>query len=171
MWGFSFNGLKKTPVFDFFCQMSKWAGAFSTSVHWSLDCVFLPSLVLGYNFMLIVVLMMTGFFPLVRAKLFTGKIGSQEISNFIPPWREVWPKYCCHPYILLWFRLLGCPTFLQSGLRVLATTNKHTEENKRNWIITRASRTTVVKGRNLFARTSKLQKTQDHIKRNRLSKK
>ena len=24
--------------------------------------------------------------PLFQAKLFTGKLGSQEISNFIPPW-------------------------------------------------------------------------------------
>ena len=36
--------------------------------------------------MLIIVLMMTRFFPLFRAKLFTGKLGSQEISNIIPPW-------------------------------------------------------------------------------------
>ena len=35
--------------------------------------------------MLIIVLMMTRFFPLFQAKLFTGKLGSQEISNFIPP--------------------------------------------------------------------------------------
>ena len=28
------------------------------------------------------------FFSLFRAKLFTGKLGSQEISNFIPPWLE-----------------------------------------------------------------------------------
>ena len=34
--------------------------------------------------MLIIVLMMMRFFPLFRAKLFTGKLGSQEISNFIP---------------------------------------------------------------------------------------
>ena len=32
-----------------------------------------------------IILMMTRFFPLFRAKLFTGKSGSQEISNFIPP--------------------------------------------------------------------------------------
>ena len=66
-------------------------------MHWSLDCVFLPSLVLGYNFMLISVFMMTRFFPLFRAKLFTRKLGSQEISNFIPPWRRYSPNntYVC----------------------------------------------------------------------------
>ena len=28
-------------------------------------------------------------FPLFQAKLFTGKLGSQEISNFLPPWARV----------------------------------------------------------------------------------
>ena len=37
--------------------------------HQYIDCVFLPSLALGYNFMLIIVLMMMQFFPLFRAKL------------------------------------------------------------------------------------------------------
>ena len=82
LWGLSFNGLKKHPNLIFCVQCPNGQGP---SVHWSLDCVFLPSLVLGYNFMLIIVLMMTRFFPLFRAKLFTGKLGSQEISNFIPP--------------------------------------------------------------------------------------
>ena len=84
LWGLSFNGLKKHPNLIFCVQCPNGQGP---SVHWSLDCVFLPSLVLGYNFMLIIVLMMTRFFPLFRAKLFTGKLGSQEISNFIPPCR------------------------------------------------------------------------------------
>ena len=33
---------------------------------------------------------MTRFFPLFRAKFFTGKLGSQEISNLIPPWWIAW---------------------------------------------------------------------------------
>ena len=34
LWGLSFNGLKKTPIFDFLCPMSKWAGAISTLIPW-----------------------------------------------------------------------------------------------------------------------------------------
>ena len=74
---------KKRPYLIFCVQCPNGQGP---SIHWSLDCVFLPSLVLGYNFMLIIVLIMTRFFPLYRAKLFIGRLGSQEISNFIPPW-------------------------------------------------------------------------------------
>ena len=50
-----------------------------------LDCVFLTSLVIGYNFTWIIVSIMMRFFPLFRAKLFTRKLGFPEISNFIPP--------------------------------------------------------------------------------------
>ena len=45
------------------------------SVNWSLDCVFLTSLVIGYNFTLIIIWMMMQFFP-----LFNG--------NFIPPCQQ-----------------------------------------------------------------------------------
>ena len=60
----------------------KWIGTIISL----LDCVFLTSLVIGYNFAMIIVWMMTQFFPLFQAKLFTGKLGSHEISNIIPPW-------------------------------------------------------------------------------------
>ena len=63
--------------------MTKWAGAISTLIPWL--CIS-ASLVFGYNFMFIIVLMMTRVFPLFRAKLITGKLGSHELSNILPPW-------------------------------------------------------------------------------------
>ena len=79
-----------------------------------MSSVFLPSLDFGYNFMLIIVLMMMRFFPFLRAKLFTGKLGSQEISNFIPP--------CVKPYFAillysLWYVVCKLPMSFEERKR------------------------------------------------------
>ena len=58
------------PSFDFYCPQSKWTRAISKMI----PCVFLTSLIIGYNFTWII----------VWAKLFTGKLGSHKNLIFYP---------------------------------------------------------------------------------------
>ena len=55
-----------------------------SSVNCSLDCVFLTSLVIGYNFALIIVWMMTQFFPVVSGEIIYWKIRFPRNFKFYP---------------------------------------------------------------------------------------
>ena len=78
LWGLSFNGLKKHPGVIFITCYSNGTGAISKMILW-------PVLSLVSTLCWLFSDWWRNFFFLLRAQLFTGKLVSQEISNFLPP--------------------------------------------------------------------------------------
>ena len=86
MWWLSLYGLKKHPGLIFIAHCPNGTGAISKLIPWL--CIFDESCH-WLQFRVDYCVDDGAIFPLFRAKLFTGKLGSHEISNILPPWGTV----------------------------------------------------------------------------------
>ena len=88
-----------TPVFDFLCSISKWAGAISKLIPWlciSHQSCHWVQLYVDYNLDDEAI-----FSPLFWAKPFSGKFGSHEISIFFRVQLKAGEASYCHLKLLV----------------------------------------------------------------------